>query len=476
MRPRVLPVALALVAALVVGAGVGATVRPRVWHVDNTATPSGDGSSANPLATLAEAEQNSGSGDWIFVRAGDGSTRGLDSGIRLKPGQFLFGEEVGLELGGESVAPGATPVITNPDGPGVVLATGCEVAGIGIVSTAGPGILGAGVKGCRLRNLTISSPKGHGVELRDPAGDITIEGVEIDGAGGNGLDLVRSAGPSPARIELLDCPLRNIAEDAIDARLSGSAVITLTIEGCEFSTIAGAAATVIVEDEAAGVVHYRRNRVLSAGMGVVLTVLDSGRLGYDIVDNPEFSGIESTIVNFFIDPDSSREARAWGEIARNPKMSKHPGSGFGIRISSNGSGKASVVIRDNRISGGVEFDYGILAEARLGSAGLVLDLVGNEVVVGDEALEAVMVRSRDEAAVCARIEDNLAAGGVAGLRLQQRGASVFAISGSSAPEIDQVMAKHHLASANPGLQGVVATAETSFIGAAEGCGIQRSHQ
>lgn len=473
MRPRVLPVALALVAALVVGAGVGATVRPRVWHVDNTATPSGDGSSASPLATLAEAEQSSGSGDWIFVRAGDGSTRGLDSGIRLKPGQFLFGEGVGLELGGESVAPGAAPVITNPDGPGVVLATGCEVAGVDIVSTAGPGILGAGVKGCRLRNLTISSPKGHGVELREPAGDITLEGVEIVGAGRNGLDLVRSAGSPSARIELGGCRVRDIAENAISARLLGSAVITLTIDACEFSTIAGAAASVIVEDEAEGVFYYRRNRVLGAGMGVALTVLDSGMLGYEIVDNPEFSGIESTIINLFIDPDSSREARAWGEIARNPKMEKHLGSGFGIRISSNGSGKASAVIRDNRIAGGVEFDYGILAEARLGSAGLALDLVGNEVVVGEEAIEAVMVRSRDEAAVCARIEDNLAAGGAGGLRLQQRGTSVFAISGSSAPEIDQVMAEHMLASANPGLQGVVATAETSFSGAAEDCGIEK---
>lgn len=441
-------VVLVLAATLVVVSHeTHAAIGPKVWFVDNSSAPSGDGSFGSPLTSLAAAEQHSGPGDWIFIRTGDGSTRGLDTGIRLKPNQTLLGEGVGLELGEDSVAPGVAPTVTNPDGHGVVLATGCEIAGIDIVSTGEAGIFGAEVKDCRLRDLRVLAAGGSGVELRGTAGDFALRRIEIDGAAGDGLSV----------------------------RLDDTAEMIMTVEGCRFSGIVGTAVSLTVQDRASIRFQMARNSIVGAGMGIGLTVLDSARLAFHIVDNPEFSGIKSTIVNLFVDPDSTSRARASGEIARNPRMSKTPGSGFGIRISCNGDGVTTAVVRDNRITGGVDADFGILAEARLGAARLDLELTGNHVEVGDGALEAIVIRSRGSTRMCAHIEDNSAStiGGQVGLRLQQRGESVLALAGIDRDGIDQAMAERFMASVNPELGSVVATTDGGFSHAPEGCSVQK---
>lgn len=472
MRGRFFVVGPAVLAAVLSATGEArATVDPEVWVVDNSLVSSGDGSVDHPVSTLAEAEVLSGPGDWIFVRAGDGTTRGLDTGIRLKPDQTLLGEGVGIDTAGLKVAPGARPTITNPDGPGVVLASGCEVAGIDIASTRAAGIAGDEVGDCLLRDLTISSAGGSGVELRNIRGRITIQGVVIDGVGGDGLDLVGSVGAPSASVELNECRMTAIGDDGVDARFTGPATTTLTIDGCEFAEIAGAAVALKVAESSRIGFRMEQSRVAGAGLGIDLTVFDSGGLDYNIVDNPEFSGIESTIINLFVDPDSTAEARVSGLIERNPRMSKKPGSGFGIRVSCNGSAAVAAVVRGNRITGGVDADYGILAEARLGSAVLDLVLTDNDVVVGTEALDAVAIRARDDATVCARIADNRAAGGRTALALRQRGDAVFAIPLLATDKAGPDVVRNRVKTANPGLREVVATADGGFRGAQDACGI-----
>jgi hypothetical protein len=133
------------------------------------------------------------------------------------------------------------------------------------------------------------------------------------------------------------------------------------------------------------------------------------------------------------------------------------------------------VVRDNRITGGVDADFGILAEARLGAARLDLELTGNHVEVGDGALEAIVIRSRGSTRMCAHIEDNSAStiGGQVGLRLQQRGESVLALAGIDRDGIDQAMAERFMASVNPELGSVVATTDGGFSHAPEGCSVQK---
>ena len=464
------PILLALATIAAEGAGAEAAVQPTIWFVDNSAAQPGDGSIDNPLVTLAEAERRSGPGEWIFIRSGDGSSHGLDTGIRLKSDQTLLGEGVGLEIGTNPIAPGPAPTITNPDGHGVVLADGCEVAGFNVTSTRGAGLFGAEVTDCRLRDLTITSTGGAGIELRDTGGLITLQRIRIDGTLGDGLDLVGHLGVAPARIELSDCRMTEIGGDGVNARLAGSTDTHLSLEGCGFVGIAGTATAVAVEDEAVLRFGLQRSQVVGAGNGVALTVLDSGRLDYRIIDNTEFSGIENTIVNLFVDPDSTAAARASGEISGNTEMAKQPGSGFGIRLSCNGDGSAVAVVRDNRIAGGVDADFGILAEARLGAARLDLELVGNSVAVGADALEAIAIRSRDAATVCARIEGNTAAAaGRSGLRLQQRGESTLALVGLDSDGGGLALVEEFMASANPGVGGVKATADAGFTRVPDGC-------
>ncbi len=469
------PIVLALATIAAAWAGAEATTPPTVWFVDNSAAQPGDGSIGSPLTTLAEAERRSAPGEWIFIRSGDGSSRGLDTGIRLKSDQTLLGEGVGLEIGANPIAPGPAPTITNPDGHGVVLAGGCEVAGLNIASTRGAGLFGAEVTDCRLRDLTITSTGAAGIELRDTGGRVTLQRIRIDGTVGDGLDLTGRVGFAPARIELSDCRLTDIGGDGVNARLAGSTDTRLTFDGCEFTGITGTAAAAAVEDDAVLGFGLQRSQVVGAGNGVALTVLDSGRLDYRIIDNTEFSGIEATIVSLFVDPDSTAEARASGEISGNTEMSKKPGSGFGIRLSSNGGGSTTALVRDNRITGGVDADFGLLAEARLGTARLDLELVGNSIAVGADALEAIAIRSRDEATVCARIEGNTtsAAGGQGGLRLQQRGESTLALVGLDSDGGGLALVEAFMALANPSVGGVKATADAGFTRAPDGCPLSK---
>lgn len=432
-------------AIMVAGAEAGASIGPKVWFVDNTAAGSGDGSLGSPFTNLAEAERRSGPGEWIFIRSGDGSSRGLDAGIRLKPGQALLGEGVGLVTDSDSIVPGPAPTLSNPSGHGVVLASGCEVGGLRIGSVRGAGLIGVDVRDIRLRDLSVADTGGDGVELENPGGLVELLGLEITGVAGDGLS----------------------------TRLDGSIKTVMTVEGCRFSRINKTAASVTIQNRSALRFEMANSRIVGAGMGIELTVLGSARLAFRISDNPELSGIEGTIVNLFVDPKSTVEALASGEIARNPLMSKEPGSGFGIRLSGNGAGKIAAVVSDNRITGGVENDYGILAEARLGTAVLDLELAANEVVVGAEALEAIAIRARDDARVCFRAVDNRATGGTVGLSVRQRGNAVFALSDQQESRIEPAAAEQRLASANPGLSGVAASADTGFSGAFEGCSVSK---
>ncbi len=476
MKPRV-PIigvlaAVAFAAAFVVS---GATDAPVVWVVDNSVEDSGDGSFESPLVTLSEAERRSAPGEWIFVRSGDGSTQGLDGGIELKPRQVLWGEGIAFESGSMVVPAGTPPTITNPDGHGVVVATGCEVVGLGIKATRDAGIYGVGIEGLRLRDLEIASTGGAGIELREAEDRVELHRVGITGPAGHGVSFVSHSAAAPVDLTVRDCSVTGAADDGLAVEIEASNHLVMEIDGCRFDRIAGAAASLTMGGRAEVRYRLEKSRFLKAGQGVSLTVRDSARLRFQVVENREFSEIEGTIFNLFVDPDSTSAARVSGAIEGNHTMSKKPGSGFGIRISCNGDGETTAVVRDNRITGGVEADFGILAEARLGEARLDLELVGNQVAVGSEALSPIFIRSRNEARVCARIRGNRTsgAGEKPGLRLQQRGQSVFALADLGQDSHDPAVIEARLAAANPGVGGAVATADEGFTSAPDGCALAK---
>ena len=140
-----------------------------IWYVDNSHTPNGAGTSADPFNKLSDGggdsmpddgEDASSDGEDIFVLEGDGTTTGQDSGITLNNDQRLLGE--GVELTARNAftlpasgppGPSLFPAGSNPllGGGGVsndvlILASsadrlGMEVRGLTMTGTGTNGIL-----------------------------------------------------------------------------------------------------------------------------------------------------------------------------------------------------------------------------------------------------------------------------------------------------------------------------------------------
>jgi hypothetical protein len=63
-----------------------------VWFVDNTS--SSQGTFKSPFPTLVQAQDASAPNDMIYVFPGNGTTMGMNAGITLKNGQYLYGSGI----------------------------------------------------------------------------------------------------------------------------------------------------------------------------------------------------------------------------------------------------------------------------------------------------------------------------------------------------------------------------------------------
>ena len=170
--------------ALAVDPDTGLTYN--AFHVDNLAAPGGDGTFENPFATLAEAEAASSADDIIFVREGDGTSTGLDTGIALQTGQLLLGDGVAHTiplLGGGSFlldtdVDGARPVLMNNGSDIVTLADRTTVAGFTLdgQSAADNGVAGVGITGpTTIRDNAFVHLTENGVQITGHTGDLSID-------------------------------------------------------------------------------------------------------------------------------------------------------------------------------------------------------------------------------------------------------------------------------------------------------------
>lgn len=106
----------------------------KVWFVDNTSHSLGTFES--PFNTLSAAESASGQNDIIYVFRGDGTDRGMSSGIILKHGQQLLGagvsQDISTTLGTVTIPAqdSGLPVLSNANDPttlGIQLVAGNNV-------------------------------------------------------------------------------------------------------------------------------------------------------------------------------------------------------------------------------------------------------------------------------------------------------------------------------------------------------------
>ena len=135
--------------------------------VDNTS--SSDGTYESPYHSLAQAQDNSSPNDIIYVFPGDGTTKGMDSGISLKANQKFWGSGIShliqTSQGTVSIPAqsSSSPTITNTnidtDGNAITLATNNAISGFIITSAMNDAIYGADpqsleVSSCMFKNTT----------------------------------------------------------------------------------------------------------------------------------------------------------------------------------------------------------------------------------------------------------------------------------------------------------------------------------
>lgn len=484
--PQSSGVALVLLAALATPASPLEARRPgagRVWYIDNTAAPDGDGSMVAPFDRLSRAERAADVGDTLYVFRGDGTARGLDGGIRLRPHQRLLGSGVALELpGDESLPAGEPPLLAATIGAAVTLADFAVVEGLALAGNGPAVVAGAGSVGVRLEHLRIEGrgpaagvalERVRDAELEDvtvtsarvgvlltATTGVTLRRCRIAGAGGADGAALKAMGPvGLLRLESTDLETQGGAAMAVEAT-AGEARVELErvsfgsppdapspVSGLVVRAGGEAVATVV----AGGLVLDR-----IAGEGVSLQAEGHARLRLELSG----SGL--------LDEEAERPTTAISAVARQDgwleiaaRGNDLPGRETGLLLSANGHGRlrtellanmigstggargvvvllgdgadAALVLSKNRIGGQrAEAVYAVAASQTL----LAVDAHDNDLASGtangSSSYPTLLVETRDGSRGCLSLAGNRFAdvsGGGPAVRLRQRGESELGLSG-----------------------------------------------
>ncbi|QQG36648.1 MAG: inverse autotransporter beta domain-containing protein [Micavibrio aeruginosavorus] len=168
-----------------------------IYFVDNTAAGGGDGSTETPFNTIAGALAVAGANDIIYVRAGDGTATGMDSGVLLNDnGQRLVGSGTNLTFGmlDLEVAGMSTPV----DSYVIAAATSAPVITNTVAASDG---------------ITIA------------ANDVFVAGVTVDSATRDGIRIAAGAGQNWQNAEIRDVTLSNNLNNGMALVTTGGGII-----------------------------------------------------------------------------------------------------------------------------------------------------------------------------------------------------------------------------------------------------------
>ncbi|NNM43150.1 MAG: hypothetical protein HKM07_02260, partial [Chlamydiae bacterium] len=154
-----------------------ATGRPYFFvFVDNTS--SSNGTYESPYHSLAQAQDNSSPNNIIYVFPGDGTTKGMDSGISLKANQKFWGSGVSHSLqtsqglisipAQSSSSPTITNTNINTDGNAITLATNNVISGFTITSAMNDAIYGTDPQSLEVSSCTIENTTTYAIEASFP--------------------------------------------------------------------------------------------------------------------------------------------------------------------------------------------------------------------------------------------------------------------------------------------------------------------
>lgn len=297
--------------------GANGSLEPiTIWFVNNLAAPGGDGSFLRPFDTLVEAEDAAQPSHWIFVYAGDGTTRAQDAGISLQDRQRLLGQGVPLLVQGTTLVPAAeAPLLSNTGGPVVLLANGNEVAGIHTIGGEG-GIFGVGSIGFDLHdNIVEGTLNGEpGIGILDGAGTGSIARNVVVGGSSDGI-AAYSLGSSALSLQVSSNLVSGNTDNGIGAVVVGDGRIDLAAHG---NTVIG-----------------------NGGVGILGASMANGTVTVDFVSNFVDAAGESGIGAVAFGPGFIS-----GQIASNVVSN---GGEVGIAVGSLGGGNVNVPVLGNRL-------------------------------------------------------------------------------------------------------------------------------
>ncbi len=168
----------------------------KIEQVSSSAGPVGNGTIASPFQTIAAAQ--AAGGDVILVRGN--ST--LSTGATLTSGQFLLGDGshqlLKLSGGGTLILPtqvvgGVTPQFNNVTGPAVILAAHSEFAGFKVANNNGNAVIGAGIAGSTIRDITFQNITGDAIRITNSTGDFVLNNINVNSTVGNGISFIGGA-------------------------------------------------------------------------------------------------------------------------------------------------------------------------------------------------------------------------------------------------------------------------------------------
>lgn len=137
-------------------------------------TSSSNGTYESPYPTLIQAQDNSSPNDVIYVFPGDGTTRGMNSGIFLKANQRFWGSGVNHPLpttigtisipAQSSSAPTITNTNIDTEGNAVTLATNNNISGFTIASAMNDAIFGNHPQSLEVSSCTFANTTTFAIE------------------------------------------------------------------------------------------------------------------------------------------------------------------------------------------------------------------------------------------------------------------------------------------------------------------------
>ncbi|HEV8240821.1 MAG TPA: hypothetical protein VGS57_15760 [Thermoanaerobaculia bacterium] len=419
----------------------GKPARPgRTWYVDNTAAPDGDGSMVAPFDRLARAERAADAGDTLYVFRGDGTSRGLDAGIRLRPFQRLIGSGARFEAEGETPLPaGDRPLLAAAGGPVLVLADGVRVEGLAIAG-GGDAIAGDGLADVHLAGVHVDG----GLRLRDPRGLVHVESTDLRAGGGPALAVESARGE--ARLELDGVTLLGggATDDGLAVRAGGDASLTVAAESTVLDGVAGNGVALA----AAG---RSRLRLELAGSGLVgdLPAGTSAALAAVVRDDATLeiaargNDLPARETAVLLAANGRGHLRA--ELDDN--VVGGAGSARGVVLLLGDAGDAALTLTGNRIAGQrAEALYAVAgAQTALGIAARDNDLAAGA-AAGSASYPALLVESNGTARACVTLAENRFAetgGGAPAVTLRQRDTGILAVGGytpASAGDLTQRLA------------------------------------